>query len=220
MERSQETLDRITAHVEKHIGEIHGTYAEIVPGVVAVDLIVVAPTPRKNYYTLVTSGMSDLPMSVPQGAEDFTYAELMMCLPPDWKISDEAFQDENNYWPVRAMKTLARFPHEHDTWLYLGHTVAYENAAVKSYAENNNFRGMLLSLPDTVEDKPGFFNLQCSDNKVIHFFNLTPLYQEELDYKLKHGMEALFGKLNAIGVGDVVDQNRNNACKKKLFGLF
>lgn len=219
MTRSQETLQRVSTHVETHIGEIQGVYSEIVPGIVAVDIIVVAPTPNKNYYTLITSGMSDLPMTVPQGAEDFRYAELMICLPPEWKVSDEAFQDERYYWPVRALKTLARFPHEHQTWLYLGHTVANEHAG-KPYAENNDFRGMLLSLPDTVQDKAGFFNLQCSDEKVVHFFTLAPLYQEELDYKLSEGMEALFGKLNRIGVKDVVDLRRKNACKRKLFGLF
>ncbi|WP_141505430.1 suppressor of fused domain protein [Paenibacillus luteus] len=217
MVRSAENYEKIYNHVEQHIGPIAGVFREIVSDVMAVDIIVAAPTSKRNYYTMVTYGMSELPMTVPEGAEDYRYAELMICLPPTWKISDEAFQDERNYWPIRALKTLARFPHEYQTWLYMGHTLANGQPA-KPYSDNAGFQGMLLSFPD-VEDKQGFFNLDLSSVKTVHFFNLVPIYQEEMDYKMKNGMEALFAKLNKIGTDDVVNLKRKNTCKK-VFGLF
>ncbi|WP_337100077.1 suppressor of fused domain protein [Paenibacillus sp. YIM B09110] len=217
MVRSTENYEILCNHVEKYIGPIEGVFREIVSDLVSIDIIVAAPTSKRNYYTLVTYGMSELPMTVPDGAEEFRYSELMICLPPTWKISDEAFKDERNYWPIRALKTLAKFPHEHNTWLYLGHTLANGNP-IKPYSEDSKFQGMLLSLPD-VEDKQGFFNLDISNGKVVHFFTLIPIYQEEMDYKLKHGMEALFGKLIKAATDDVVNLNRKNTCKK-VFGLF
>lgn len=217
MVRSSENYEKIYNHVEKYIGPIEGVFREIVSDNISIDIIVAAPTSKRNFYTLVTYGMSEWPMTVPEGAEDYRYSELMICLPPTWKISDEAFEDERNYWPVRALKTLARFPHEHRTWLYMGHTLA-NGEPVKPYSEDVKFQGMLLSLPD-IEDKQGFFNLVFSSEKVVHFFTLVPIYQEEMDYKLKNGMEALFAKLNKIGTDDVVNLNRKNSCKK-LLGLF
>lgn len=217
MVRSAENYEMIYAHVEKYIGPIEGVFQEIVSDQISIDIIVAAPTSVRNFYTLVTYGMSEMPMTVPEGAEDYRYAELMICLPPTWKISDEAFQDERNYWPIRALKTLAKFPHEYHTWLYLGHTLANGNP-VQPYSEDVKFQGMLLSLPD-VEDKREFFNLFISTEKVIHFFSLIPIYQEEMDYKLKNSMEALFEKLQKVGTDDVVNLNRKNGCKK-IFGLF
>ncbi|MFF2089511.1 suppressor of fused domain protein [Paenibacillus sp. NPDC058174] len=217
MVRSSENYEKLYAHVEKYIGPIEGVFREIISDLTAIDIIVAAPTSKRNYYTLVTYGMSELPMTVPEGAEDFSYAELMICLPPSWKISDEDFKDERNYWPFRALKTVARFPHEHQTWLYMGHTLANSQPA-KPYSEDVKFQGMLLSLPD-VEDKKEFFNLSISSEIVVHFFSLIPIYQEEMDYKLKNGMEALFAKLNKVGTDDVVNLNRKNTCKK-VFGIF
>lgn len=58
---------------------------------------------------------------------------------------------------------------------------------------------MLLWLPE-VEDKVGFFNLNISDEKVVHFYNLFPLYAEEMDYKLKNSEEALLNKFIKAGL--------------------
>ncbi|ACT03801.1 suppressor of fused domain protein [Paenibacillus sp. JDR-2] len=209
-------FEKLQNHVEKYIGPIHGVFREIVSGELQLDVIVAAPTKKRNCFTLVTYGMSSLPMNVPSGAEEYRYAELMISLPPSWKLSNEDFKDERHYWPVRALKTLARFPHEHKTWLFMGHSLANGHPA-QPYSEDAKFRGMLLTLPE-VEDKREFFNLELED-KVVHFFSLIPIYQEEMDYKLKHGEEALIGKLNKIGTDDIVSVNRKNACKK-LFGLF
>ncbi|WP_028612523.1 suppressor of fused domain protein [Paenibacillus harenae] len=216
MVHSEDHFEKVYNHVEKYMGPIAGVYRELVPDSLSIDIIVAAPTLKRNHYTLVTYGMSKLPMNVPEGAEDYRFAELMICLPPTWKISDEAFEDERNYWPIRELKTLARFPHEHNTWLYLGHTLA-NGGTTKPYSEDVKFQAMLLSLPD-VEDKQAFFNLEIGE-KSVHFFTLVPIYREEMEFKLKNGMEALFAKLNRIGTDDVVNPNRKNVCKK-VFGIF
>jgi len=211
-------IDLVTRHVEKHIGPVQSVFHEILSDLVHLDILIVAPTKERNYYTLVTCGMSQLPMTVPEGAEKFRYAELMLCLPPDWPLSDEAFQDERNYWPIRCLKTLARLPHEYDTWLYAAHSIPNGDPA-EPYADNTKFAGMLLNVPATVEPIRDFFALTVSPDKEIHFFSLIPLYPEEMDDKLKNGAESLFDKLEKADVTELVQLGRRNVSKKR-FGFF
>jgi hypothetical protein len=66
-------LDAIVSHIGKPETVLH----ELVSELVHVDIHVVVPTPKRNCYTLVTSGMSDRPMNVPAGLEELRFAELV-----------------------------------------------------------------------------------------------------------------------------------------------
>ncbi|GGG72025.1 suppressor of fused domain protein [Paenibacillus radicis (ex Gao et al. 2016)] len=212
------SIDLISEHVEKHIGPIESVYHEIISDLIHLDILFVPPTKERDYMTLVTCGMSNLPMTVPEGAEAFRYAELMICLPASWKISEESFKSEEHYWPIRSLKTLARLPHEYNTWLYADHTIPNNNP-VENYAKNTKLSGMMLTLPTAVESPNEFYTLAISPDKEVHFFNLLPLYNEEMNYKLKHGADALLEKLDQAGINLIVDPSRKNTCKKR-FGLF
>ncbi|MFF2483801.1 suppressor of fused domain protein [Paenibacillus sp. NPDC058071] len=217
MVRSNENYETIYKHVEEHLGPVAGVFQEILSDELTIDIIVAAPTKERNCYTLVTSGISEIPFTVPDGAESYRYAELTISLPPTWKISDEDFKDERNYWPIRALKTIGRFPHEYNTWLYYGHTVANGNPPAP-YSSDAKFQGMLVWVPEAA-NATEFFNLSLSEEKVVHFFSLIPLYQDEIEFKVKNGQDALLEKLGRVGADQIVNVNRKNACKK-LFGLF
>lgn len=211
-------LDLVTRHVESTLGPVANVFHEIVSEHVHLDILFIAPTPERNYHTLITCGMGLLPMMVPSGAEEFRYAELMLCLPPEWSLSQESFLQEEHYWPIRALKTLARLPHEYNTWLYASHTIPNGNPA-QPYAATTKQNGMMVSIPSTVEQLQEFFSLSISEEQTVHFFGLIPLYKEEMDYSLKHGAEELYGKIKHAGVTELVQPNRKNICKK-WFGLF
>lgn len=102
-------------HFAKYIGPIHSVFHEILSDLIHVDVHYIKPSEKHNYHTLFTTGMSYLPMSTPERLEEYQYAELVVCLPPDWPISDEALRDNKYYWPIRWLKMLARFPHEYET---------------------------------------------------------------------------------------------------------
>lgn len=210
---NSQTLQAISEHVEKHIGEIDHVFHEIISDLIHLDVLVVKPTKERNYYTLVTSGMSDLPMTVPEGAEQFRFAELMLCLPSDWPVSSEAFESMENYWPIYWLKFMARLPHEYQTWLYLGHTVPNGDPA-RPFASNTQFSGMILAVPTIVEDLKSFFTLNLPNGNEVHFYSVIPLYQEEMDLKLKHGTDALLEKLEKAGVNEIVNVKRKNTAKK------
>jgi hypothetical protein len=108
-----ETIQQIGEHIAKYCGKVETVLHELLSDLVHIDIHWVAPTANKPYHTLVTSGMSDRPMTVPPGANQGQFAEVMLCLPADWPMTQEAFRDESNYWPLRWLKILARFPHEY-----------------------------------------------------------------------------------------------------------
>ena len=211
-----DNIEAIAKHIEKHVGPPDQVFHELVSTLVHIDVHMVAPTPQRNFFTLVTSGMSDKPMTVPEDAEEFRYAELAICLPPTWKLDEESFKVEVNYWPVRWLKTLARFPHEFDTWLGMGHTIPTGDPP-EPYADNTKLCCMMLLTNSLVEDD--FDTLELSD-RIVHFWTLVPLYREEMEYKLKHGVEALVEKLDKIGGPEqceIVHVNRRTACAKRVW---
>ena len=150
-------------------------------------------------------------MNTPEGVEGCRYAELSICLPEDWKISEEDFQDEDNYWPVRWLKMLARFPHSYNTWLSYGHTIPNGDPA-EPFTSNTELNTMVL-LPSVMFDQ-GFHTLQL-ENKEIDFYALVPLYSEEVELKLKKGVDALFDGFDEHAVSDVVELDRPNTAWKK-----
>lgn len=62
------SIEAISDHIEKHIGPIDNVWHELISDLVHLDVHQVAPTPDRPWWTLATSGMSDIPMSVPEGA--------------------------------------------------------------------------------------------------------------------------------------------------------
>ena len=206
-------LNKIEEHVEKYIGEIESVFHEVLSDTIHLDVLYIKPSENRDYHSFVTLGMSNIAMNPIEGAEDDKYSELMICLPKDWKVSDEDFKNEEYYWPIRWLKILARFPHENNSWLSFGHTIPNGDPAMP-FTEGTKLSSMLLLPPVGVDNE--FWNLEISDSKNVKFYNLVPLYQEELNYKLKNGVDSLFDKFEEINLGLVLDVNRKNSCKKKF----
>ncbi len=213
----QSSINQISDHIEKYIGHIHSVFHEIVSYHVHIDVYWVKPTRQRPFHTLITSGMSDKPMNTSDGLEGSQYAELSICLPEHWKLSDDDIKDDLNYWPIGWLKYLARFPHENDTCLGYGYTIPNGNPAAP-LTEGTQLNTMLL-LPTIVFNDE--FHELVLPNKTIQFYSLIPLYAEEIELKLSQGVEALFDGFDKFGVSDVLQLNRPNTVKRrKRFGLF
>ncbi|MBZ0291797.1 MAG: suppressor of fused domain protein [Anaerolineae bacterium] len=202
------TLAAVEQHLNAYVGPPTLVFHEVASSVVHVDVHVIYPTPERNYYTLVTTGMSDLPMMVPPGLEDVRYAELVMALPPTWELSQGVIEDEEKSWPVRLMRYLARFPHLYETWLGEGHTIPNGDPP-EPLAPSTLLAGVLCAPP--LLYGPEFPQLVVNAEKTIHFLALVPLYTEEMDFKLANGIDALLERLDAHGVNELLDEQRVNA---------
>jgi hypothetical protein len=87
-----DNLPAVEAHIARHIGEPVSVFHEVVSTTVHIDVHIVPASEEKPWITLVTSGMSDIPMNAPDGAEEFRLAELMIRLPAEWKLDEESIK--------------------------------------------------------------------------------------------------------------------------------
>lgn len=68
----------------------------------------------------------------------------------------------------------------------------------------------------TVPDK--FHTLRIDDDKEITFYAVVPLFDEEMNLKLRLGSDELLDRLGKKGITDVISLNRTNVAKKR-FGI-
>ncbi len=208
-------LEEIEAHFDEIFpGRGSFVYHEIISDIVHIDIHIMRPIPKQPFYVLYTTGMSDLPMTILadeiKDREDLKYAELYMLLPGDWQMGGEGqtLRDvPSQYsWPIGVLKFLARFPHEYQTWLAYGHTVP-NGAGYEPFDDSVGFGGVVLSWGDGP-----LSTMKAKDGKELHFYEVVPAYKEEIEYKLKYGMEALLDKFNGAGMTHILDVRRPNTC--------
>jgi len=191
----------VTQAIESRFGAVSQVLREVVSRDIRVDLCVVAPGPERAWQTVITRGMGAREMRVPSELRDFMRAELVFMLPGDWELRS---RDECWYWPLRWLKLLARLPAEEDSWLGWGHTVP----GGEPFAENTDFSALLLLDAFLPEEEP-FFTLPVGET--VRFYQLFPLYEEELQFKLKHGAQVLVDRMTAKGaLSPVLDTARAN----------
>lgn len=183
---TEKEMELIENYIENNYGSFNSVLHELVSPDIHVDICVIEPTPERNYYTLVTMGMGAHKMNVPPELSDMHLerAELAVSLPPDWKLDSD---EERWYWPVRWLKILARLPIEEDSWLGWGHTIS--NPGQLPFAENTGFSGLMLLNSSGTGDQKGACRLPDGDE--VNFYDMVPLYREELDYKIADSAEEL-----------------------------
>lgn len=124
-----EARTQIEAHIERFLDRFLDKPAlvtqELAPVEGGIDLLILSPTMLYPFFSLVTVGMSDIAMPTPPGAETYRYAELLLALPRTWPMSSPAWKREENYWPIRCLRALARMPYLHDAWVAPGYTVSH-----------------------------------------------------------------------------------------------
>jgi len=204
---ASEDLEAIEQHITSSIAAPDMVFHEIISDLVHVDVHWIKPDQTRNFHTLITTGMSDRPMSPPDHASECTYAELLIELPQDWPLTEEAFKDEKNYWPIRLLKHLARFPHEYNTWLWSGHSVANGDPP-EPYHPTTKLAGAMLT--PALNLSPDLLKFRCRPDKEVWFFSVIPLYVDEMDFKLRKGSDALCSAFDRYGITELIDPGRRN----------
>ena len=202
---SVEEMNIIEEHIQQYFGECKNVFHELVSPDIHVDICIVPPDGERNYYTLITMGMGAHRMNVPEELAEYKLerAELAIALPKNWKLTSEDFKNEQWYWPVRLLKTLARLPISSNTWLGFGHTM--DNEA--DFAKNTKLCAAMLTGPQGTEE--GSEVCILPNGEEVNFYQVIPLYRDELEYKLAHDADALLDKMKRISF--VVECDRQNA---------
>lgn len=200
-------VDICEAYIEKCYGKIETYFHEIVSPDIHLDIALIPPSEEMPVYKLVTVGMGAYSMNVPKELRNsgIDRAELVIFLPPDWNVKSS---DENDYWPIRNMKILGRYPLHNDTWLGVGHTIISQDG--KPYAENTKLNGTLLLTACDMDSNP--MKITLPGGKQVCFLQIIPLYQEEMDFKLTNSANALLELFDQNQIDIVVDIKRKNCC--------
>lgn len=219
-------LEDIERHISQFVGESENVLHEILSPTVHVDIHIIKPNENVPHLTLVTSGMSDLDMTVPEGLEptdEYKLAELIAFLPPDWPLESlkgvlgDSEDNPPGWYVVEWLKHYARMPHEYQTFVSWFHTTANGDPA-SPIAEGVGMVGFLFA--PALQLGPNGLFIPTHDNRQIRLLNLVPIWPDEVVYAVNKGGEALCEKLDRAE-NFVFDPARQSCLRrKKLFGLF
>jgi hypothetical protein len=200
--------------IQGQIGEATQVLREMLTTGPRVDIHVVPPTDALPFYKLFTIGMSQIEMPAPRDHEECTRAELLICLPSQWPMSAEQLLLDENYWPIRLLRDLARLPQvdPKHRWLFAGHAVPNGEPA-HAYAVGVPFVASLLLRPLTLDEESHvYFN---QDQEPVHLLSVIPLYAEEFDAVQNQDPLALLEALDEIQVTEILDLSRPNTCERQ-----
>jgi hypothetical protein len=169
---------------------------EVISLVPHIDVFVYPPGyANRPFYTLASSGMSDVRMPLPEGL-DRSHARreiVLYCETPD----DAA---------INLVRRMARFPFQYSTWLDHGHTIPNGDPPAPIF--DDSALSAVLFLYTIVRPDNGLADHVVLDGDPVHFLWLVPITQAELDHKLNHGCDALLGLFDAVNHPVVLDRRR------------
>jgi hypothetical protein len=177
-----------------HFGEARQVFHEIIPIVPHIDV--------HEYYregwppdvcTLVTSGMSDVPMKIPAGAEVPRRVEIVF------------YCREPNKEYVNTMCWLAHLPSSLNTWLGAFHTIPNGNPPEPLWGTAMN---TLFLLPPLVKADTKMPEKLSLDGDPVELLWLVPLTQAECDLKLAKGSDAILDLFTEKRHSHIFNPNR------------
>lgn len=204
--------ERIRDHVETYLGQVVGVVDAGSGSGIELEILHVDVTESKPFHLLITSGMSDRAMPVPEDMEASPRAELILGLDASWPFGPEHVGDRRHVWPLQLLVSMARLPHGHGLWFGAGHTVPNGNPP-HPYVPETELCGALVAPPVAVP--PEFLRLSV-DEGVIEFLGVVPVYAEEMQLKVERGIEALYQRLDEHHINEVMVPDR----RKVAGGLF
>ena len=203
---TEEEMEQFENFVEENWGKYYKLFHEVVSPDVHIDIIIVPPTDRDNYYKLVTMGMGSYTMKIPSNLhqEELERAELVIYLPANWSINSS---EDKNFWPINILRVLARYPLQSSSWLGIGHTISID-ANNTPFANNTGFCSILLLEAFNRNFQP--LNFRLKEKGKINFYQIFPLYKEELEYAQNNDSQALLNLFSNEDINPVVNINRKN----------
>lgn len=201
--------EAVADFVFERFGPIEGMFdlAGPRPESIPLKLMYLPATEEKPFQLLATSGMCAQPMDIPEELDGDEVPpprriELLMGLPPDWPVTAATGEQ---MWPLRLMSHLARLPSEATGWLGEGHTIPNGDPMI-TYAPSTQFCCALIAPPLLLPTEEQVIELP--EGQAARLLAVVPLFEKEVDTKLKDGADALFDRLDAHKVNEVLMPGR------------
>jgi len=174
-----------------------------------IDLIVLDLELRSPIKVIMTNGLSNYSMPVPEKRKEQSNCELVVCLPSYWEMNnlDERFQ-----WPFVWLHKLANHLIEKETWYGHGHTFS-NGTPPKALSESMLQNHLMLVDPISLEEQ--LSPITCIE-KTIHFLALVPLFENEFDFKSAKGTFKFLRKYRAKNYDEILDDFRESCLRSRL----
>lgn len=164
---------------------------------------------RSPVTVIMTNGLSNYRMPVPEKLAGREYNELYFCLPSYWEWED--LENPRMNWIFPWIQRLAAYVQRQQSWFGHGHTMpcGKEMAALSETMLQNHF---FLSDPILLQEELSPVELP---DKTVHFLSIIPIFSDEMDYKQGQGTLKLFQKLQQHGITEMLDDYRRTVLKSK-----
>lgn len=174
-------------------------------------LLIISSPIRSGITIVMTNGLSNYKMPVPEKFAERAYNELYFCLPSYWDMNENS----TSSWTYNWIQKLAKHAVNKNTWFGPGHTIPNGNPpqALSNTMKQNHF---ILLEPLLLNEvlKP----ISISENehaKTIYFLGIVPIFNDELDYKMGKGTYKFLQKFTAPGTSELLDDYRGSCLKSK-----
>lgn len=191
-------------HMERYFGSADFVHREPAGPWGQVDVNLIPPSDEHPWFTLVTQGMGARAFRDEEGEEQ--RCELLMTLPPDWADSTEDWQRPDRFWPLHLLRLLARFPFATGEPIDWGHS--FDLREELDEESGTDFCAAMLLSPGLFEEEAAACTLP--DGARVSYWQVIPLYREEIQYKRAHGTEELL-ELFTDDMLSTADPRRLNA---------
>ena len=163
---------------------------------------------RSPVSILMTNGLSDYKMPVPEKVAGREYNELFFCLPSYWEWED--MENPRTNWVFKWTQRLSKHVVEKNTWFGHGHTMPC-GVNMESLSETMKQNHFFLSDPILLENELAPITV---DGREIHFLGIIPIFSDEMDYKQSKGTFKFLQKLRNKGVTEQLDDFRATILKR------
>lgn len=166
--------------IESRFGEIEAIAHESQSDRLHIDMAIVRPTEDRPYYTVCTIGAGALRLNVPEELRlewhEEEYAEYLIHLPANWNVMGEGYDREENWWPLRLLKTVARLPLDAANF----YADADDMIGWEADTSSADVRGTLLDCP--LPDISTKTTHTLPTGRTVKFLQIIPITHEEYDF--------------------------------------
>lgn len=174
-----------------------------------VPLLAIAIESRSPVTVIMTNGLSEYEMNVPESLKGLEYNELYFCLPSYWDLED--IDNPNMNWVLPWIQRLTDYVLDKQTWFGHGHTMPCGKDMV-SLSPTMHQNHLFLSNPILLEKELEFLKV---NEKNVHFLAIIPMFPDEMDYKQGKGTLKLMRKFLSHGVTELLDDYRKTVLSTK-----
>lgn len=183
-------------NVKEHLSALEGAFP----------LLEIKIEMRSEITVLMTNGLSEYVMPVPEKFKERANIELYFCLPSYWDLTTE-----NGKWVIDWIQKLAKHCIEKEKWFGIGHTFPNGNPALPLSVTMKQ-KYLMLNTPYFLENELAPIE---EGNQNIHFLAIIPIFEDEMDYKMGKGTYKLLQKIEGKGISELLDDYRMSCLKSK-----